>query len=60
MKRESRCASLWLYKAFQKINGYSIILKNIGNSRQKEAKCQEELLQKEIDGLIIRDSCRKR
>ena len=28
--------------------------------RQKEAKCQEELLQKEIDGLIIRDSCRKR
>ena len=36
-------------------NGYSIILKNIGNSQQKEAKCQEELLQKEIDGLIIRD-----
>ena len=56
MKRESRCASFWLYKAFQKINGCSIILKNIGNSRQKEAKCQEELLQKEIDGLIIRDS----
>ena len=33
--------------------GYSIILKNTGNSRQKEAKCLEELLQKDIDGLII-------
>lgn len=37
-------------------NGYSIILKNTGNSRQKEAKCLEELLQKDIDGLIIEPS----
>lgn len=37
-------------------NGYSIILKNTGNSRQKEAKVLEELLQKEIDGLIIEPS----
>lgn len=36
--------------------GYSIILKNTGNSRQKEAKCLEELLQKDIDGLIIEPS----
>ena len=36
--------------------GYSIILKNTGNSRQKEAKCLEELLQKNIDGLIIEPS----
>lgn len=35
---------------------YSIILKNTGNSRQKEAKCLEELLQKDIDGLIIEPS----
>ena len=34
-------------------SGYSIILKNTGNSRQKEAKCLEELLKKDIDGLII-------
>lgn len=37
-------------------NGYSIILKNTGNSRQKEARCLEELLQKDIDGLIIEPS----
>ena len=37
-------------------NGYSIILKNTGNSRQKEAKCLEELLQKDIDALIIEPS----
>ena len=37
-------------------NGYSIILKNTGNSRQKEAKCLEELLKKDIDGLIIEPS----
>ena len=37
-------------------NGYSIILKNTGNSRQKEAKCLEELFQKDIDGLIIEPS----
>ena len=36
--------------------GYSIILKNTGNSRQKEAKCLEELFQKDIDGLIIEPS----
>lgn len=36
--------------------GCSIILKNTGNSRQKEAKCLEELLQKDIDGLIIEPS----
>ena len=36
--------------------GYSIILKNTGNSRQKEAKCLEELLKKDIDGLIIEPS----
>lgn len=36
--------------------GYSIILKNTGNSRQKEAKYLEELLQKDIDGLIIEPS----
>ncbi|MCD8155830.1 MAG: GntR family transcriptional regulator [Clostridiales bacterium] len=37
-------------------HGYSIILKNTGNSRQKEARCLEELLEKEIDGLIIEPS----
>lgn len=37
-------------------NGYSIILKNTGNSRKMEAKCLEELLQKDIDGLIIEPS----
>lgn len=37
-------------------NGYSIILKNTGNSRQKEARCLEELLKKDIDGLIIEPS----
>ena len=36
--------------------GYSIILKNTGNSRLKEARCLEELLQKDIDGLIIEPS----
>lgn len=37
-------------------NGYSIILKNTGNSRQREARCLEELLKKDIDGLIIEPS----
>lgn len=37
-------------------NGYSIILKNTGNSRQMEAKYLEELLEKDIDGLIIEPS----
>lgn len=34
-------------------NGYSIILKNTKNSRANEARILEELLQKNIDGLII-------
>lgn len=37
-------------------NGYSIILKNTGNSRRKEAACLEEMLSKDIDGLIIEPS----
>ena len=36
--------------------GYSIILKNTRNSRANEAKCLEELLQKQIDGIIIEPS----
>lgn len=37
-------------------NGYSILLKNTKNSRNQEARCLEELLQKNIDGLIIEPS----
>ncbi|MBE7720553.1 MAG: GntR family transcriptional regulator [Lacrimispora celerecrescens] len=37
-------------------NGYSIILKNTGNSRLKESKCLEEILGKDVDGLIIEPS----
>ncbi|MBQ8638296.1 MAG: GntR family transcriptional regulator [Lachnospiraceae bacterium] len=37
-------------------NGYSIILKNTSNSRTVEARCLEELLQKDIEGLIIEPS----
>ncbi len=37
-------------------NGYSIILKNTGNSRFKESRCLEEILEKDIDGLIIEPS----
>ncbi len=37
-------------------NGYSILLKNTRNSRSMEAKCLEELLQRNIDGLIIEPS----
>ncbi len=37
-------------------NGYSILLKNTRNSRSLEAKCLEELVQKDIDGLIIEPS----
>lgn len=37
-------------------NGYSIILKNTGNSRSREARVLEELLQKDIDGMIIEPS----
>ena len=36
--------------------GYSIILKNTRNSRSQEAKCLEDLLQKDIDGIIIEPS----
>jgi GntR family transcriptional regulator of arabinose operon len=34
-------------------NGYSIILKNTGNSIEKEAACLDDLLGKDIGGLII-------
>jgi len=34
-------------------NGYSIILKNTGNSIEKEASCLDDLLGKDIGGLII-------
>lgn len=37
-------------------NGYSIILKNTGNSRFMEKRCLEEILDKAIDGLIIEPS----
>ncbi len=36
--------------------GYSIMLKNTRNSRSQEARCLEELLQKDIDGIIIEPS----
>lgn len=36
--------------------GYSIILKNTKNSRSREALCLEELLQKDIEGIIIEPS----
>lgn len=36
--------------------GYSIILKNTKNSRSLEAKCLEDLLQKDIEGIIIEPS----
>lgn len=36
--------------------GYSIILKNTKNSRSQEAKYLEELLSKDIDGIIIEPS----
>lgn len=37
-------------------NGYSIILKNTGNSRNNEAKVLQDILTKDIDGLIIEPS----
>lgn len=37
-------------------NGYSIILKNTGNSRKHEARCLEDIMTKNIDGLIIEPS----
>ncbi len=36
--------------------GYSIILKSTGNSQSMEAKCLEDILSKNIDGLIIEPS----
>jgi Transcriptional regulators len=37
-------------------NGYSIILKSTNNSRVREGKCLEDILTKDIDGLIIEPS----
>lgn len=37
-------------------NGYSIILKNTGNSQKNEAKALEDILTKNIDGVIIEPS----
>lgn len=37
-------------------NGYSIILKNTGNSQKNEARALEDILTKNIDGLIIEPS----
>ena len=37
-------------------NGYSIILKNTGNSQKNEAKALEDILTKNVDGLIIEPS----
>lgn len=37
-------------------NGYSILLKNTKNSSSAEGKCLEELLSKDIEGLIIEPS----
>ncbi len=36
--------------------GYSIILKSTNNSRTMEVKCLEDLLQKDIDGIIVEPS----
>lgn len=37
-------------------SGYSIILKNTGNSQKKESKVLEDIMTKNIDGLIIEPS----
>ncbi len=37
-------------------NGYSIILKNTGNSQKNEARALQDILTKNIDGLIIEPS----
>lgn len=37
-------------------NGYSIIIKNTGNSQRLEEQCLEDILSKNIDGLIIEPS----
>lgn len=36
--------------------GYSIVLKNTKNSRTREAECLQEILSKDIDGVIIEPS----
>lgn len=36
--------------------GYSIILKNTNNSRSRESECLEDLLMKDVDGIIIEPS----
>ena len=38
------------------VNGYSIVLKNTNNSRTREIKCLEELIEKNIDGIIVEPS----
>ena len=37
-------------------NVYSIVLKNTNNSRTREIKCLEELIEKNIDGIIVEPS----
>lgn len=37
-------------------NGYSIMLKNTGNSQRNEGKCLDDILTKNIEGLIIEPS----
>ena len=37
-------------------NGYSIVLKNTNNSRTREIKCLEELIEKNFDGIIVEPS----
>ena len=37
-------------------NGYSIILKSTGNSRKLEAQALEDILKKDVDGVIIEPS----
>ena len=37
-------------------NGYSIVLKNTNNSRTREIQCLEDLIEKNIDGIIIEPS----
>ena len=37
-------------------NGYSIVLKNTNNSRTREIQCLENLIEKNIDGIIIEPS----
>lgn len=37
-------------------NGYSIILKNTGNSRSGEGRCLSDIIEKNVDGVIIEPS----